>query len=392
MSRRYRVLVRAAAVALAVTSIAPRVQAAGPVFSASGGVAEAYAPTPGGAWDNQTLRQVVDLSSGGTQIRIRLTDAYSAQSAWIGHVTVGTQLTASETVEAAPTTVTFNGSQSVTIPAGGDVVSDPVVLSVAPATRLLVSIYLPHGANLSQAPRHDLADDTEYNYVGGDVSAVRSMPVTNTFSFNTLISGVDTLGASGTTSRVIVAAGDSITDGLGAGASTDTRWTNYLAARLPGWSVLNQGIGGNQVTTDQGASGYSLQNRLARDVYAVPGVTDLLDTDGINDLRSGVSAAALEAAQAGVVQQAHQHGLRVFLSTLTPCAGETRCTAAVQAQETSYNVWVLAGTGGQDGTVDFYGALVQGVSINPALDSGDHLHPNSAGYRLMANCIDLSMF
>ena len=358
-----------------------------PVYNASGGVAEAYAPALG-PWDNQTLRQVVDLSSGGSQIRIRLTDAYSAQAAWIGHVTVGTQQNAAQTVE-TPVTATFNGSQSVTIPAGGDVVSDPVSLAVAPATRLEISVFLPHGANLLQAPRHDFADEVNYNYVGGDVSAVQSMPVSNTFNFYTLISGVDTLG---TVPKTIVAAGDSITDGIGSGASTDTRWPNYLAQRLPGWSVLNQGIGGNQVTSDQGASGYSLQNRLSRDVFAVPGVADLFDSDGINDLRAGVTADTLEQAQAGVVSQAHQHGVRVILSTLTPCAGETRCTSAVQTQEQLYNTWVMADTGGQDGSVDFYSAVVLNGALNPQYDSGDHLHPNSAGYRVMANFVNLSIF
>jgi len=387
VSRRYRTLVRAVLLAAVVTASAPQVQAAGPVYNASGGVAEAYAPTQG-AWDNQTLRQIVDLSSGGTQIRVRLTDAYSAQPAWIGHVTVGVQESAAQSID-TPVTATFNGSQSVTIPAGGDAVSDPIALAVAPATRLAVSIYLPHGANLSQAPRHDFADETNYNYVGGDVSGVQAMPVTNTFTFDTLISGVDVLG---TAPHTVVVAGDSISDGLGSGASTDTRWPNYLAERMPGWSVLDQGIGGNQVTSDQGASGLSLQNRLARDVYAVPGVVDLVDADGINDLRSGVSADTLEQAQAGVVQQAHQHGIRVLLTTLTPCAGEVRCTPAVQAQQTAYNAWVMSNTVA-DGSIDLYRVLVSANgAIDPALDSGDHLHPNSAGYRVMANYVDLSKF
>src|SRR6476646_9364826 len=104
--------------------------ASGPVWNAAGGSALSYAPNLG-AWDNQTLRQVFDLSGGGSQIRIRLTQAYSTQSAWIGHVTVGVQLSAAQTVQ-TPVTATFNGSESVTVPAGGDAVSDPVSLAVAP--------------------------------------------------------------------------------------------------------------------------------------------------------------------------------------------------------------------------------------------------------------------
>jgi len=359
--------------------------ASGPVWNAAGGSALSYAPNLG-AWDNQTLRQVFDLSGGGSQIRIRLTQAYSAQSAWVGHVTVGVQLSAAQTVQ-TPVTATFNGSESVTVPAGGDAVSDPVSLAVVPNTRVEVSIYLPSGAHLSQAPRHDLADDVEYNYVGGDVSAVQNMPITNTFDFNTMVSGIDVYGTAATT---VVAVGDSITDGLGTSVSTDTRWPNYLAGRVPGRTVVDQGIGGNRVTADQGASGLSLQNRWARDVLSQPGAVSVIDADGINDLRAGVNASVLEQAQQALVVSAHDHGLRIVLATLTPCAGETQCTPAVQTQLQLYNSWVRAGTAGADGVVDFYAAVNLNGSINPYYDSGDHLHLNSAGARVMADVVDTS--
>lgn len=368
---------------------APGVQATGAGWTATWSSALAYAPAPGGAWSDQTLRMVARVSSGGTSLRIRLAETFSSQPAQIGHVTVGTQLNGGTTVEAIPQTVTFGGAQAVTIPAGGSVVSDPVPMAVAANTRLLVSIYLPVGANLAQAPRHDFGGETEFNHNGGDVSGAQYYPTSNTFNFTTLLDGIDVTSAVPST---VVAIGDSITDGLATMGDTDTRWPNYLASRVAasGLAVVDQGIGGNQVTSDQGASGESLQHRWQRDALDQPGVRTVIDADGVNDLRSGVSAGALESAQASLIVSAHAAGVRVLLSTITPCGGESRCTSAVETQRQAYNAWVLSGASGADGVVDFDAAIDTGGHIKPIYDSGDHLHPNSAGAAAMANVIDVS--
>jgi len=362
--------------------------AAGPGWEAAESTALAYAPSLG-PWDNQTLRMVARVSTAGTSIRIRLADTFSSQAAQIGHVTVGTQMNGGTTIEQTPLTVTFGGAQAVTIPAGGTVASDPVAFTVAANTRLLVSIYIAAGAQLSQAPRHDYADETEYNHNGGDVSTAQYYPTSNTFTFTTLLDGIDVQSDAPAT---VVAVGDSITDGLNTGSDTDTRWPDYLAARLAGTSVavVDEGIGGNRVTADEGASGQSLQHRFQRDVLGVPGVRDVIDADGINDLRGGVPAATLEAAQGTLVASAHAAGLRILLSTITPCAGEALCTAAVQAQIAAYNTWVRSGASGADAVADFDAAIDAGGAIKPIYDSGDHLHPDEAGAAMLANDIDTS--
>ena len=354
----------------------------------------AYVPAPTGAWDNQTLRMVARVSAGGTSIRIRLSDVFSSQAAQIGHVTVGTQMNGGSTLEAQPVTVTFGGAQAVTIPAGAEVASDPVAFTVTAGTRLLVSIYIVAGAQLAQAPRHDLAGETQYNHNGGDVTGSQYFPTSNTFGFVTLLSGIDVLAVAPSAPALagtVVAVGDSITDGLNTMGDTDTRWPDYLADRLggTGLAVVDEGIGGNRVTSDQGASGQSLQNRWQRDVLGVPGVRDVIDADGINDLRNGVTAAALEQAQGGLVASAHAAGIRIFLSTITPCAGEALCTAAVQVQIGAYNTWIRSGASGAD-EVDFDAAVGAGGGLKQIYDSGDHLHPNSAGAAMLANCIDVT--
>lgn len=348
----------------------------------------AYAP-PLGPWDNQTLRMVARVSASGTSIRIRLADTFSSQAAQIGHVTVGTQMNGGSTVESVPTTVLFGGMQAVMIPAGGNVASDPVVFPVAANTRLLVSIYIASGAQLAQAPMHPFANDVEYNHVGGDATGAQYYPTSNTFTFTTLLDGIDVQTAAPST---VVAVGDSITDGVNTMSDTDTRWPDYLAERLAptGRSVVDAGISGNWVTQDQGSSGLSLQHRWQRDVLDVPGVVDVVDADGINDLRGGVTAAELETAQVPLVASAHAAGVRVLLSTITPCAGETKCTSAVQSQIAAYNTWVRGGGGGADGVADFDSAIDTAGYIKPMYDSGDHLHPNSAGAAALGNVVDVS--
>lgn len=382
-------LAAAMAALVAAIAISPSpVEATGGGWTSTWNTAEAYAPNLG-PWNNQTLRMVARTSLGGTSLRIHLSDVFSSQPAQIGRVTVGTQMNGGTTIESMPTTITFGGVQAVTVPAGGQVVSDPVAFSVAPNTRLLVSIYIASGANLSQTTRHDYADETEFNYVGGDVSEDQYYPTTNTFGFTTLLDGIDVASVLPST---VVAVGDSITDGINTDSDTDTRWPNYLAARVApqGLAVIDQGIGGNWVTADQGSSGQSLQNRWQRDVLNQPGVRTVIDADGINDLRGGVLATTLESAQVSLVASAHTAGLRMLLSTITPCAGASGCTSAFETQREAYNTWVKSGTSGADGIVDFDAAGASGTALKPVYDSGDHLHPNSAGAAAMANIINTS--
>lgn len=357
-------------------------------WTSSWNSALAYAPQSG-PWDNETLRMIARTSAGGTSLRIHLSQAFSPQAAQIGHVTVGTQLNGGTTVETTPTTVTFGGAQAVTVPAGGQVVSDPVTFTVAPNTRLLISVYVATGAHLVQASRHDMAGETEYNYNGGDVSASQYYPTSNSFAFTTLLDGID---VSSTTPATVVAVGDSITDGNGSPTDTDTRWPNYVANRVvgSGLAVIDQGVSGNWVTTDQGSAGQSLQHRWQRDVLGQPGVRTVIDADGINDLIGGVSATALEQAQASLVASAHAAGVRVLLSTITPCEGYTACTTAVETQRLAYNAWVRTNASGADDFVDFDLATAVNEALKGAYNSGDHLHPDAAGAAAMANAIDVS--
>lgn len=386
-----RRLCAAAAALLAATTVSSPaavvpVRAPAVLWTSTWDSALAYAPASGG-WGNQTLRMAVRTSLGGAQVRIHLSNRFAATATAIGHVTVGVQAGGANTAD-PPVTVTFGGSQSLTLAAGASAVSDAVALPVAASTRLLVSVFIPAGAN-AVPPRHDVAQATNYNYVGGDASGAAVFPVTNTFSFGTLLDGVD---VAATAPSTVVAIGDSITDGVNTTGDADDRWPNYLAARSAptGLAVIDQGLSGDCVTYDQ-PNTPSVQTRWSTDVLSQPGVRTVIEQGGINDVRTGVPVTTLEVAQQQLVASAHAAGLRVLLTTLTPMAGSSGDSAAQESARSAYNAWVRSGASGADAVVDFAAVLDNGSgALAAAYDSGDHLHPNSAGAAALANVVDIS--
>lgn len=374
----------ASATAPAVRGMAPAATT-GSGWTSTWNSALAYAPAAGG-WNNQTLRQVVRTSLGGSELRLHLSNRFASSPAVIGHVTIGTQMNGGSTQEPTPLDVTFGGSTALTLGPGASAVSDPIPLATAPATRLLVSIYVPPGANMVTS-RHDVAEETNFNSNGGDVSSAQYYPTSNTFSFYALLDGLDVPGPPST----VVAIGDSITDGLHTDSDTDTRWPNYLTARAAaaGLAVTDQGISGSAVTFDQSFA-LSEMHRWPTDVLDQPGVCAVIDAGGINDIRAGVSAATLIAAKQQLIATTHAAGLKYYLTTLTAMTGSTGDSPAEETQLAAYNAWVRSGTTGADGYFDLDAAIDAGGAIKPVYDSGDHLHPNSAGAAALTNIIDVS--
>jgi len=383
---------RLAAVAVLLAAVPlSGAQATGTGWTTSGGTAVAYAPTSGG-WGGtggQTLRMPVRTSLGGSQLRVRLTNRYATTATQLGHVTIGLQQGGANTA-GSPTTVTFGGSQSLTMAAGASAVSDPVALQVAANTKLLLSVFIPAGAN-ALPPRHDLADATGYNYNGGDASGASVFPVGNTFSFVAIFDGLDVSAAAPST---VVVVGDSISDGLNLAADSDTRWPDRLAARVAplGLAVVNEGISGDDVTYDQ-ATAPGIATRWATDALGPAGVRTIIMQGGINDIRTGVPVTTLEASVQQLVVLAHNVGVRVLLTTLTPMAGSAGDNATEESARSAYNAWAESGASGADGVVDLDGALhdpANPAAMFAAYDSGDHLHPNAAGDEVAADDIDVS--
>jgi len=353
-------------------------------------------------FDNQTVREVIFSSVGGDPIRLELTNAFGASPLRVGHVTVAV---AGPGAAVAPGTihpVTFGGSASVQIPPGVQVLSDPVAMRARALQDLAVSVYLP--GRTGTATVHPYAQEVNWVSEAGDHTAdsdagAFTIPTLAWYYLSGLV--VRSPGADGT----VVAFGDSITDGVGSSLGADARWPNDLARRLdaladPTLAVADEGIGGNRVLASARCCGASAEARFGRDALDQLGVRDVIVLEGINDIGfsaalpgPGVSAAQIIAGYQQLIAQAHARSLKIFGATLLPFQGARPYTAAGEATREAVNTWIRT-SGAFDGVIDFDAVMrdpADPLRLNPAYDSGDHLHPNDAGYQAMADAISLKM-
>jgi lysophospholipase L1-like esterase len=357
-----------------------------------------------------TMREIVHISAGGEQIRLRFTNEFGFDPLTVADVHVALSAGGSSIQPGSDHAVNFGGAASVNIPPGGAVFSDPVALAVAPLSDLAVSFYLPPQIMRSET-FHLFADQDNY-LADGHSPAAPELPQPTTLLSWYFFDGVDISAADGSVSagpdsRAVVTLGDSITDGAHSTHNTNRRWPDVLAARLsqdPNLAhvaVLNEGIGGNRVLNE--TTGPSAISRVDRDVLAQSGVRYVIVLESINDIgRLGhllvpwddITAPQLEWGLKQIADQAHQHGLRIIGATLTPYGGANYyCDAGEQVRE-SVNDWIRS-SGVFDGVIDFDKITrdpQNPKALNPLYDSGDHLHPSDAGYKAMGDGIDLTLF
>ncbi|MCX3288866.1 SGNH/GDSL hydrolase family protein [Streptomyces sp. NEAU-H22] len=354
-----------------------------------------------GPWTDRTLRLVVHTSAGGARVRVRFDNTFAAAPVRIGSATVAVQATGAAS-RGAPVALSFGGTAGVTVPAGAQAYSDPLGFSVPADAGLLVSFHLP--GTVTAAPVHGLAQQRSYVSEPGDHTAEGSAGAyTSVITRWPLLAGVDVSGGPGS----VVLLGDSITDGDKSTVDANRRWPNVLAGRLlkqstvPRYGVLNLGVSGNRVVTDRypgdgvstDTAGVSALHRFDRDVLALPSTRTAVVFEGINDLRWGTSAKQLITGLRELAARGHARGLRMLAATILPCEGETRCTAAVDAERAAVNAWIRDGEV-FDGVLDF-DAVVRDPQrpsrMLPAYDSGDHLHPGDTGLAALADSVDLRL-
>ena len=363
----------------------------------------------------RTLRQIVHLHAGGEQLRLRLSNRYGDGPVTLASVSVG--LVLQGPVVSGERAVCFAGQTKVTLEAGQEVVSDPVALRVEAFSNLAITFYVAQGESLTG---HWTAQQTSYISGLGDVTAVPAEATFLAYPLLTaswwLISGIYVLPSAPL--NAVVAFGSSTTDGFGSTLDANRRWPDYLARRLKDaggtrfMPVINAGLSGNQLTSSElpqlegagessfipGMSSFSPlmfgeagRQRLDWDVLAQPGATDLIVHIGSNDLRFGVAGAALIEAFKQVVRQARQTYRRVFGTTILPGG----YLAEQVEQRQLLNTW-MSEQGNQwfDAVFDFATPLASPgdeALIHQAYDSGDGIHPNDEGYRLMAEAVDISL-
>lgn len=351
---------------------------------------------------DQTIRQVVRISLGGSQIRIVFSNAYGNRPMRIGGASVGL---AGESGAAEPGTIrriTFGGKNDIVVPPGAPAVSDPLQLTVDAHGKLAVSIYLPDKTPLSTFHW----DGRQTAWFGeGDLTQAEDFPWTATTSARVFLSEllVDTPNEG-----AVVVVGDSITDGNGATVDADTRWPDFLAKRLASYqiAVLNGGISGGRLLQDK--MGVNVAARLRRDVFSQPNLKAVIVLIGINDIswpgtefapnQVRPTADDIIAGYQQLVALAHANNVRLIGATLPPFEGALSGTPLgnyyrpdKDALRHKINRWIRE-SGAFDAIVDFDAVLrdpAHPARLSAAFDSGDHLHPGDEGNRAMANAVDL---
>ncbi len=357
---------------------------------------------PGGPpinFNNQTLRQIVHTSIGGSRVRVVLSNAYGTSPLAVGAAHVALRDKDAAIVAASDRALTFGGSPSVNIPPGASVLSDPAALAVPPLSDLAIDVYLPGDTSAVPLTTHAGALQTNYVSATGNQAGAPDFPGATTTAAWFFLSRVDV--AAPEQAGAVVTFGDSITDGTRSTPNTNSRWPDQLAKRLQAQKinlgVLNLGIAGNRVLGD--GAGVSALARFDRDVLSQAGVTHVIVLESINDIGIGrsnpcPSAADLIAAQRQLIERAHARGIKVYGATLTPFEGAAYWTAEGEAKRKAFNEWIRTGKA-YDGVIDF-DAAVQDPSaptkVQPQFNPGDNLHMNDAGYQAMANGIDLGLF
>ncbi len=350
-----------------------------------------------------TLRQVVHLSTGGAQVRLRFSNAFGLDPLTIADAHVALSAGGAKIQEGSDHAVTFGGAASVVIPPGAEMFSDPVAMTAAPLADLAVSVYIPAQVMRTET-YHAFAGGDNFE-AQGDVAGAADLANPATLHSWYFFDGIDVPAVED--ARAIVAFGDSITDGARMTMNSNHRWPNFLAARLGAdkqlahVSVLDEGIGGNRVLND--VAGPNALARFNRDVLAQDGVQYLIVLESINDIGhlsrptapyDEVTTEQLEEGLKQMADAAHQHGIKIYAATLTPFKGAAYWSEKGEQMREAVNEFIRTSKV-FDGVVDFDKAtqdLQNPLVYNPQYDSGDHLHPNDAGYQTMGNAIDLALF
>lgn len=353
-------------------------------------------PAPGFA--DVTLRQIVRVSLGGRQIRVRFSNEFGTAPLTLlsAHAAKPSRDGAIRAETDRP--LTFQGKPSVTIPPGAAVASDPLSFDLPPLSDLAVTLHTR--TSTSDITGHPGSRCTSYLCEGDHVSAPGLMNLAGASSIDHwyFLSGVEIPAHSG--AGAVVTLGDSITDGRGSPTNGNGRWPDYLAQRLQAdratadrVAVLNAGIGGNCVI--RGGLGPPALARFDRDVLAQPGVRWLILFEGINDLGTrSAFGAQLIAAYKQIIARAKARGIRVYGATILPCGQSFYFTPELEAARQEINAWIRTGRG-FDAVIDLDAALRDPAiptQLSVKAESPDHLHPSGLGYKVLAEAIDLRLF
>ena len=340
----------------------------------------------------ETLRQIVQVSIGGNEVRLRFSNRFSKEDLEMLHVEIAQALTEGASPDILPGSekvLSFGGKEAVTIKAGEEIYSDPIRFKLK--ERMNVAITITYGkAPANTITSHPGSRTTSY-FLGKDAK---------TDHWYT-IESIDVKASNKAYSIAVL--GDSITDGRGTTTNGQNRWTDNLSRRLLAGrrtrrlAVLNFGLGGNCVL--RGGNGPTVVNRYEHDLLGFPSVKYIIIFEGVNDLgttRNGPETAAnVIEVYRNIIAQAHAKGIKVIGATVMPFKHNGYYTESREEGRRILNDWIRNG-GEFDGLIDFDAAMSgkeEPDTLNPIyLFENDWLHPNAQGYKAMGDCIDLNLF
>src|SRR6478609_1369619 len=358
-------------------------------------------PAPG--LTNNTIRQIVRVSIGGKSLRLRFSNEFSKNSVTIKSIHIAASIGSGDS-GINPATIKylkFNGKSDVIMTPGVNVTSDEFSFDLKP--RMDVAITIAFGETSPDVTGHPGSRTTSYILAGDQTSASADFSNAVKTDHWYVINAIEVKAPKSGSS--IAALGNSITDGRGSGTNKQNRWTDILSERLlqnkatKNISVLNMGLGGNCVLRD--CLGPAAVNRIERDVLKQAGIRWLIVLEGVNDIggtRDSISAVrvanGLIEAYGKIIDQAHAANIKVYGATILPFGKAGYDSKPHEAARTKVNEWIRT-SGRFDAVIDFDKALRDPQAIAnllPAADTGDHLHPNENGYKMMGEAIDLSLF
>jgi lysophospholipase L1-like esterase len=365
--------------------------------------------SPGPSIAGSTVRQIVRTSLAGSRVRLRLSNLFGSGPVTLGPVRVALAGSEGAIQPSSDRGVTFGGARIVTMARGQDTLSDPVDLALPALARLAVTIHVPEGAGASTT--HGVGHQTAY-FLRGDASAAPVFRAGDADASRYFLTGVEV--EAGPDAGTVVVLGDSITDGVGSTPDRDVRWPDALATRLQAnpstasIAVVNAGIAGNRLLNDGKPPfiGPSSLSRFDRDVLRTPGLRWIILLQGSNDVSATdmlttpedqVSATQIIDGMKALIARAHARGVKIYGGTMLPREGVEKPfvnTDAGREKRRVLNAWIRT-AGAFDGVIDFDHALRdpdRPDRLHPAFDSGDHLHPNDAGYAAMAAAVDPRLF
>jgi lysophospholipase L1-like esterase len=347
---------------------------------------------------SQTLRVMLWTTIGGSQVRVKLTNAFSTAPLPVGSAHVALRQSGGTIVPGSDRALTFGGSPSVTIAAGREEWSDPVALNVSAHRDLAVSVYVP--GTVTPQTFHPTGLKTSYISQRGNFTSAGTMPQpffgTRTTTMVFFAAEVQVLSPG--MPAEIVALGDSITDGSCSSTDTNGDWPDLLSRRLPTLldgspvGVINAGIGSNRLEASDGAGLRGLL-RLP-ELLTRAGVRWVVLLEGVNDISyEQAPASDLIGAHTIAIALAHAANVKIFGVPILPMKHSVKDTPANQATRSAVNDWIRQ-SGAYDAVIDFEPVLADPAdpgSMKAELTC-DHVHPNQAGYQAMANSIDLGLF